>query len=158
MRKSHFLLLDTNFILDGTLFENELADLLEELDKFGCQLLTIQSVLLETLAGTKNELDLSSKITYLEMLFKRPYWQIRPLPIDNDMPSNSDILNFSRQCHKFARTDFELYLALKKYRRSNLMLITRNHTDFTNKLFTRHGFITLLGAKEIRTYGLYAVN
>lgn len=154
LRAKH-LLLDTNFLLDAGLFKQEAAELISELDKLGCGLLTTRSVLVETLGGTKDETALKDRINYLEVLFGRPFASIVSLPIERNFPTSGDFLAFSRQCNRFSATDFELFLTLKKYKSSGILLITRNHSDFTSKICDRAGFITLLGDKEIRTYGVY---
>jgi hypothetical protein len=153
--RSKHVLLDTNFLIDASIFKEEAAELVPQLRSLGCDLLTTRSVILETLGGTKDETALRKKIGYLEVLFGRSLGQIVSLPIERDLPANNDLLAFSRQCNKFSPTDFELFLTLKKYKSSGILLITRNHSDFTNKICDRTGFITLLGDKEIRTYGVY---
>ncbi len=155
--KSKYLLLDTNFLIDASIFRNEAVGLIEELRIMECELVTTRAVLIEFFGGTKNPVEYDTKVEFIELLFGKPLDKIVSLPIDKDLPIRDDLIGFSRQCHRFAATDFELYLTLKKYSNAQLMLVTRNHTDFTVSLFKREGFITLLGAKEIRTYGLYTL-
>jgi hypothetical protein len=154
--KSKPLLLDTNFVIDTIIFNKESVDLIAQLRALNCDLITTRAVLTETLGGTKDSDHLKAKITHLELLFQKPFKDIVKLPIERELPTGDDILKFSRQCNKFDTTDFELYLTLKKYCHTGIMLITRNHTDFTSTLFERNGFITLFGNKEIKTYGLYS--
>lgn len=144
-------------MIDGLAFAVELADLLSELRELYCDLITTRSSVVEFLGGTKNEELYEKKQIFLEKLFGKPLDKIVSLPIDSSLPTRKDFLVFSRQCNKFGYVDFELYLTLKRYRTSNIFLATRNHSDFTAELFKRHGFMTLLGKKEIRTYGLYSV-
>jgi hypothetical protein len=153
--QSSFLLLDTNFLIDASIFRAEAVDLIAELRKMDCELVTTRAVLVEFLGGTKNPVEYDAKVLFVELLFGKTLDKIVSLPIDSKLPNKTDLLDFSRQCQKFAPTDFELFLTLKKYSHSSLILISRNHTDFTSRLFKRKGFITLLGDKEIRTYGLY---
>lgn len=153
--RSRNVLIDTNFLIDATIFKKEAADLIGQLNSLGCNLLTTRAVIIETLGGTKDETHLKDKIDYVELLFSRPFDKIVSLPIERDLPNIKDLLSFSRQCNKFGTTDFELFLTLQKYKSSGILLITRNHSDFTNKICDRAGFITLLGDKEIRTYGIY---
>lgn len=158
--KSKFLLLDTNFLIDASIFRAEAGDLIDKLRSLGCELVTTRAVLIEFLGGTKNLVEYQAKVEFVELLFGKPLADIVSLPIDKTLPDRNDLVKFSRQCHKFAPTDFELYLTLKKYNHGNLVLVSRNHTDFTTGdtgLFKRQGFITLLGNKEIRTYGLYTL-
>lgn len=155
--RSKFLLLDTNFLIDASIFSTEAVGLIGDLRKMECELVTTRSVLIEFLGGTKNPDELDAKIRFVELLFGKSLAGIVALPIDKDLPPKTDILNFSRQCKRFAATDFELFLTLKKYSHDNLVLISRNHTDFTSRAFHRQGFITLLGDKEIRTYGIYTI-
>jgi rRNA-processing protein FCF1 len=149
------LLLDTNFIIDAIIFREEAVGLIAQLREINCELLTTRSVVVETLGGTKNETDLKAKVVHLELLFGKKLDKIVSLPIERDLPEIKSLLDYSRQCNKFGTTDFELFLTLKKYKHAGIMLVTRNHLDFTGRLFNRQGFITLLGNKEIRTYGLY---
>jgi len=155
--QSKFLLLDTNFLIDASIFSTEAVGLIAELRAMNCELVTTRAVLIEFLGGTKNLVEYQTKVEFVELLFGKTLDEIVNLPIDRGLPERNDLVKFSRQCKKFAATDFELYLTLKKYNHSNLVLISRNHTDFTTSLFKRQGFITLLGSKEIRTYGLYSL-
>jgi len=155
--KAKPLLLDTNFVIDTIIFNKESVDLIEQLRTLKCDLITTRAVLVETLGGTKDFDYINAKIKHLELLFQKPFEQIVKLPIEREMPDSDDVLKFSRQCNKFDTTDFELYLTLKKYQHTGIMLITRNHTDFTSALFDRNGYITLFSNKEIKTYGLYSV-
>jgi len=155
--KAKFLLLDTNFLIDASIFSAEAVDLIAELRAMGCELVTTRAVLVEFFGGTKNLVEYQTKVEFVELLFGRTLDEIVSLPIDRSLPDRNDLVKFSRQCRKFAATDFELYLTLKKYSHNNLILVSRNHTDFTTSLFKREGFITLLGSKEIRTYGLYSL-
>ncbi len=153
--RSKHVLLDANFLIDASLFEREAADLFIELINLDCDLLAIRAVILETLGGTKDEAMLNDRVDYLEIIFGRPFNTMVGLPIERDLPAKADMLAFSRQCNKFSSTDFELFSTLKKYKSSGMLLITRNHKDFTSKICKREGYITLFGNKEIRTYGVY---
>ncbi len=153
--RSKHALLDTNFLIDASIFEEEAAELVSQLQGLNCDLLTTRSVILEALGGTKDEARLNDKIAYLELVFGRPFANMVGLPLERDLPSKTDLLAFSRQCNKFSATDFELFLTLKKYKSSGILLITRNHSDFTSKVCNRAGYVTLFGDKEIRTYGVY---
>lgn len=155
--KSKFLLLDTNFLIDASIFSDEAVELIAELRSMDCELVTTRAVLIEFFGGTKNLVEYEAKVRFVELLFGKVLGQIVGLPIDKDLPDRNDMVKFSRQCQKFAPTDFELFLTLKKYNHGNLVLVSRNHTDFTARLFKREGFITLLGDREIRTYGLYTL-
>ncbi len=155
---SKFLLVDTNFLIDASIFSGEVVDLIAAFRTMGCELITTRAVLLEFLGGTKNPVEYDLKVQFVELLFGKRLTEIVSLPIDKELPTKEDLVKFSQQCKKFAPTDFELYLTLKKYSHGNLLLISRNHTDFTARLFKRQGFITLLGDKEIRTYGLYTIH
>jgi len=153
--RSKYVLLDTNFLIDASMFRQEVGNLIDQLNSLGCSLLTTRSVILEALGGTNNENDLDDKLAYLEIVFGRPFNELERLPIERRLPDKAELLSFSRQCNKFATTDFELFLMLEKYKSSGILLISRNHKDFTSKICNRTGFITLLGNKEIRTYGIY---
>lgn len=153
--RSKYALLDTNFLLDALAFKEEAAEFIAQLRDLGCDLLTSRAVIVEALGGTKDSTLLGKKVNYLEALFGRSLSQIVSLPIERKLPATEDLLRFGRQCRKFSATDFELFLTLKKYQSSGIVLITRNHSDFSNKICERVGFITLLGDKEVRTYGVY---
>lgn len=155
--ESKFLLLDTNFLIDASIFPDEALKLVERLRILGCELITTRAVLVEFLGGTHNSDHYKTKVNFLELLFGKDLGQIVSLPIETKLPTQDEFINFSRQTNKFAATDFELYLTLRKYNHGNLVLVSRNHSDFTTRLFKREGFITLLGEKEIRTYGLYTL-
>jgi hypothetical protein len=155
--QSKFLLLDTNFLIDASIFPSEALGLVEKLRKLSCELVTTRAVIIEFLGGTRNRDHHKAKVDFLELLFGKALTNLVGLPIEARLPTQEEIISFSRQTNKFSPTDFELYLTLEKYSHGNLVLISRNHTDFTTKLFKREGFITLLGEKEIRTYGLYTL-
>lgn len=151
--KDAFLVIDTNFIIDAWLFKEEAADLLAKLDALNCYLMATRSVVIEFLGGTKDADSLTAKLEFLEKLFARPIDRIF-VPYKPDFPKHDEFIEFSRQANNFSCTDFELYLTLKKYA-GRVMLMTRNHKDFTAPTFERKGFITLLGKKEVHTHGLY---
>jgi hypothetical protein len=155
--RSKFLLLDTNFLIDASIFRIEAVDLIAELRAMNCELVTTRAVLIEFFGGIKNLVEYQAKVEFVELLFGKPLDKIASLSINKELPARDDVVKFSRQCQRFGVTDFELYLTLKKYSHSNLILVSRNHTDFTSRLFKRPGFITLLGDREIRTYGLYTL-
>jgi hypothetical protein len=151
-----YLLLDTNFLFDGLLFPTELAELLAKLSDLSCNLITTRSVIIEFLGGTPNDELYDKKTVFLEQLFGKELGKIVSLPIEAALPNKEDFLVFSRQCNKFSYVDFEMYLTLKKYKHSKILMASRNHRDFTTAIFNRKGFMTLLSKKEIRTYGLYS--
>jgi rRNA-processing protein FCF1 len=155
--KNSTILIDTNFIMDAWMFKVEFADLLAKIYQLECDIVSIRSVLIEFLGGTKDEEYLKAKINFLELIFGKAIDQsFRTLPANRTFPNNEDFLAFSRQANKFGSVDFELFLNLAKYKTPNFYLLTRNHGDFTANLFERKGFITLFGAKEVRTYCLYS--
>jgi hypothetical protein len=141
-------------LVDAYRLPVEFADLLEELVKLGCDIVTTKSIIIEFLGGTKGKADLEKKVSFLEKMFGRKFDDRPYLPLDRDTPDLQDILIFSRQANKFGIADFELYQTLKKYA-STIVLVSRNHKDFTQKITERISFITLLGDAEIHTYGLY---
>lgn len=153
--RSKYLLLDTNFIIDALIFRAQAIELIERFRDLACELITTPAVITEFLGGTKDKGDFEAKVRHLEILFGKPLAKIVSLVVGKDFPAQDAFLAFSRQCNKFGTTDFELYLTLKKFSTGGLLLVTRNHSDFTNKICDRVGFITLLGNKEIRTYGMY---
>ena len=103
--QSKYVLLDTNFLIDASIFKREAADLFVRLKSLVSDLLVTRPVILETLGGTKNETDLNGKVVYLETVFSRPFNNIIGLPIERDLPASTDILSFSRQCNKFSQAD-----------------------------------------------------
>ena len=153
--KGATILFDTNVLIDSWLFQAEFADLLAKFRACNCYLTTTKQVVIEFLGGTKSESNISEKVKFLETVFAKPISGLF-LPSDKASPIEDEFLEFSRQANKFSVTDFELFWFLKKYSRSGLLLMTRNHSDFTAPTFERKGFITLLGKNEIHTHGLYA--
>lgn len=148
------LLLDTNALIDAFRLPAEFYDLAAELAGMGCDFVTTKSIAIEFLGGTTDKSDLDKKKEFLEATFNKQLGKIY-LPLDHTEPDLDDILKFSRQANKFGIADYELYCTLKKYG-DKIALITRNHKDFSTSLTTRIGFITLLGDKEIHTYGVYS--
>lgn len=150
------LLLDTNALLDAFRLPAEFYDLANEFAKLGCDLVTTKTIAIEFLGGTSDKDNLDKKKKFLEITFNKELKNIY-LPLDHNEPDTDDILNFSRQANKFSIADYELYCTLKKYDK-RIALVTRNHKDFSTTITTRISFITLLGIKEIHTYGVYAYN
>lgn len=155
LKRSH-LLLDTNFLIDALMFASEFADLLLRLRELECDLITTRSVIIEYLGGTHDTKSYKKKVDFLELMFGKPVGSIISLPVDS-VPDEENLIAFSRQCNTFDPIDYELFLTMKKYHHSKILLMTRNHADFTTRLFKRSDFVTLLGAKQIRTYGLYSL-
>lgn len=151
------VLIDTNVIIDASLFKVEFADLQEKFSTLDCDLTTTRSVITEFLGSTKDEQELDQKINFLEQIFGRQLNAIS-LPHNPELPSKEKFLKFSKQANKFGVTDFDLFVAMQKYSHVRLLLMTRNHSDFTFPTFERAGFITLLGKKQIHTHGLYKYN
>jgi hypothetical protein len=154
--KDSTILVDTNVLFDAWKFKTEFADLLTKLTDLDCYLVTTPAVVIEFLGGTKGQDDLKAKVEFIEAVFGKTLSNIF-LPLAQQFPDAGSFLAFSRQANNFSTTDFELYCALKKYAHSGLMLMTRNHRDFTPPMFNRQGFITLVGTKEIHTHCLYGL-
>lgn len=148
------LLLDTNALLDAYRLPAEFYDLANKFAELGCDLVTTKSIVLEFLGGTTDEENINKKKEFLEVTFGKKLAAIY-LPIDHTEPDIKELLAFSRQANKFTIPDYELYCTLKKYG-ARIALISRNHKDFSTSLIKRISFITLLGASEIHTYGVYA--
>ena len=148
------LLLDTNALLDAYRLPAEFYDLANEFAELDCDLVTTKSIIIEFLGGTTDKANMDKKRQFLELTFGKKLAAIY-LPLDHAEPNTDDLLAFSRQANKFAVPDFELYCTLKKYG-SRIALMSRNHKDFSTRLTKRISFITLLGASEIHTYGIYA--
>lgn len=148
------LLLDMNALLDAFRLPAEFYDLVNELAELGCDLVTTRSIAIEFLGGTTDAAALTKKQEFLEVTFSKSLSYVY-LPLEHTMPTTDEFLLFSRNANKFSLADFELYCTLKKYRQ-HIALITRNHKDFSTKIMDRLSFITLLGAAEIHTYGVYA--
>lgn len=147
------LLFDTNALIDAFRLPAEFYDLATDLAYAGCDFVTTKSIAIEFLGGTSEKAALEKKKEFLEVTFGKALEKIY-LPLDHTPPNLNDILVFSRQANKFDIADYELYCTLKKYG-EKIALITRNHKDFSSTLTSRVGFITLLGDKEIHTYGVY---
>ncbi len=147
------LLLDTNALLDAFRLPSEFYDLAKTLANLDCDFVTTKTIAIEFLGGTSDSSGIKTKKEFLEVVFNKKLESIY-LPLDHTAPDIEDILAFSRQANKFSIADYELYCTLKKYG-DRIALVTRNHKDFSTKLTNRISFITLLGTKEIHTYGIY---
>ncbi len=152
--KNSALLIDTNVLFDAWLFSDAFAALRAKFTDLDCYLFTTRSVVIEFLGGTQDEDSLKTKIAFIEVIFGRKLEQLF-LPLEPMFPKPDLFLSFNRHIKNFSSTDFALYCALRKYHKSNLILMTRNHKDFGQPDIERIGFITLLGRKEVHTHGLY---
>ncbi len=149
------LLFDTNALIDAYRLPVEFFELLQEFELLECDVATTKSITIEFLGGTTDSDDMDKKIAFLEIIFgKKLSGDNFYLPLARDFPDKDDFLTFSRAANRFSPTDFELFRTMKKYQHS-LVLISRNHKDFSTKLADRISFITLLGKSEIHTYGVY---
>lgn len=151
---NRWLLLDTNALIDAYRLPSEFVDLANSFGEMGCTLITTHEIVLEFLGGTQDSSNMQKKKEFIEKLFGRTVGKVY-LPIDQNAPDIETLLEFSRQASSFSIADYELYLTLKKYG-VKIALVTRNHKDFSTTLTKRISFITLLGNKEIHTYGIYA--
>lgn len=153
--KNKTLLLDTNALIDAYRLSTEFVALLDEFVTLGCDLTATRSVIIEFLGSTTDAQIIKGKAELIEMIFgKKLTSNTFYLPLDHKMPELETFLIFSRQVKNFSAIDFEIYRTMQKYR-SHLLLVTRNHKDFSTKLVERISFITLLGTAEIHTYGVY---
>lgn len=147
------LLLDTNVLIDAFRLPEEFYDFTSGLIENQCDIVTTKSIAIEFLGGTSEHALLAKKKSFLESTFNKELNNLY-LPLDRMPPDINDIMAFSRQANKFSIVDYELFCTLKKYG-TNIALLTRNHKDFSTTLTKRIGFVTLLGDKEIHTYGVY---
>lgn len=152
--KNKLLLLDTNALIDAYRLPNEFYLLLKEFESLDCAVVTTKTICGEFIGGTKNPQSLNQKVAFLEELFgKKLHSENLFLNTNSTFPESKDFLEFSRQANKFSLVDFEIFTLLKQL--NDVLLISRNHKDFTTRLVYRISFITLLGIAEIHTYGVY---
>lgn len=149
--KDHQILLDTNIFIDVLINPIQFTNLLKELKENGCNLFTTELVAAEFIRGTVS----IDKILQREKLIEDIIESY--LPITNQTFENclKLIKLYGEDSKSLSITDLLLGSFLVDNPKE-LLLITKNITDFPTNIFKLETFINLIYRKSIQTYGIYS--
>ncbi len=142
------ILIDTCFLIDSGLWSGRFASFIEILNEKKVAKLSISLVRSEfVMATSKTSYD--QKLRYFETLIDGL------LPIDSsvELLTNDLIAEYSQDIKGVSPVDLYLGGMIKRYKL--LYLLTKNHSDFPERLFTRKALINFELPKAIWTYALY---
>lgn len=148
--KNKHLLLDTCVFIDALLNPGEFGGLFETLRNNGIILVTIEPVLIEFVQGTFDEKKMNDKKEFIDT-FVESY-----LPIPKTLFTNIErlLLEYREDGKGLSMTDLILGAMLMQFP-SNLLLLTKNTTEFPTNIFTLSTHMNLLHRKGIHSYGVY---
>jgi len=148
--KGKHLLLDTNVFIDAFAHPKVFGDFFNELKSNDNVVVTLESVKIEFLTGSSNIEKYTQREEYMDKI------------IDAYLPITPDTLTKAFQLitelgidgSSISVTDYQLGSCLKKYKK-NICLITKNTSDFPQRVFSVLGVVNFPFNKGIQTYGFY---
>lgn len=144
-----FVFLDTNCLIGAFVYPNLFSKLFDDLKQFGCEFLTISSVVFEFTRGTKTIEEFNSKLEFLENLAS--IYQI-----EKHLEDFKDLtITLQKIKGTASYTDFLLIAALYKFRKAPSYLLNSNHNDCPLEILDREAIVTVDTDKDIKNYGIY---
>ncbi len=148
--KDKHILLDTNIFIDASSRPKIYGEFFNTLRSHDITLATIDLVQLEFLKGSSNRTKYDEKKIYLNDT------------IDVILPTQSEeyknayelLLEFGIDGKAVSNTDLMLASLLKRFGK-NIFLLTRDTTDFIERMFNLQYIINCPHPKGIFTYGIY---
>ncbi|MEK7163729.1 MAG: PIN domain-containing protein [Patescibacteria group bacterium] len=146
--KDVWIVLDTNFLIDFYSKQDQYAPIFEKLRKRNNTIVTIDLVRTEFIRSKSKEV-VEAKVDFLGKMVETI------LPLDNETLRlvQPTIEIYASDMDKVELTD--IYLACVIQRHSKVYLLTRNHSDFPCRLFSRSNIFNVGLEKDIKTYALY---
>jgi predicted nucleic acid-binding protein len=149
--KGRHVLLDTSVFIDAFTHTKEFSKFFSQCKDNGIPLVTLNEVLFEFLKGAPEKEKLLEKKAYLEEIIEAY------LPIQNNIYKHVEILlnHYKFESKSLSITDLLLGAALVRYGK-NLVLMTKNITEFPTNIFELETYINLIHIKAIHNYGFYS--
>lgn len=148
--KNKHLLLDTNVFIDCSLNPQVFINFLNSLKQNQITLTTIDLVKIEFLKGAP-ELN---KFKEKESLFNSITDHIIPITADITKNVYSLINKYKINGAALSVTDLYLGACLSKFK-NNLLLLTKDTTDFPQNIFNIKSIINITYPRSIHLYGIY---
>jgi len=147
---NNHLLLDTCVFIDASLHPGEFTDLFSKMRSSGVTLVTLDSVKAEFFKGAPNRNKLKDKEKIVDDIIKTC------LTVDDITYNNTFelIKRYLQDGASLSITDFLLGATLLKHPK-NLMLLTKNTTEFPISIFDLKTYFNILYNKGLHTYGVY---
>jgi len=144
------ILLDTNVFIDAFNNPEKFAKFFNELKDNHSTIVTIKPVLHEFFKGAQDDKKLKEKILYAEEITDTI------LPFSEDIYKNVDTLikKYREKGKSLSTVDLMLGAYLMKYG-ENIFLLTKDTTDFSNKIFEFVSHVHLVHDKGVHILGLY---
>ena len=149
--KDKQVLCDTNVFIDALVHPVQFGTFFNQLKENNVQLTTIYAVLMEFVKGVPAT-KFQERIVFIEQVIGNYF-----LPITKEMydSSLSLIALHKEEGRGVSITDLLLGGALMQDQ-NNLLLLTKNISDFPRNIFTLETFCHLLHRKAIQNYGVYS--
>lgn len=148
--KEKHLLLDTNFFRDVAVKPTIYNDFINELKSSDVTLATIDLVKYELLKGSSNRDKYDAKIKLIDDIVD----VIIPLSAQTYSEVYKLIIEYGIEGTPVGITDLFLGAVLKQYGQ-NIFLLTRDTTDFIQRIFELNSIVNVPRSKGIFTYGIY---
>lgn len=150
--KTKHLLLDSSIFIDASIHPSEFTELVNVLKVNDVTLVTIKPVIVEFLKGAADKTRANEKLKIVNDI------------IETSLPITDNILDLSLELtskygvegKSLSVTDILLGAFLLFYN-ENLLLVTKNTTDFPDNIFKVETFFNLIHRKGIQSYGLYTI-
>lgn len=152
---SSFVFLDTNVFIDAynnpELFRKEFDNLKDN----GHVLLTLNTVALEFLKGSRSIQEYKKKQEFMNNIIEMIFSFTKDA---EDMALKLAII-FQSPGGNTAITDFYLGAILMKFQSlGSSCVLTKNHKDFPTTIFDRLSLLTIQGEKDVQVFGYYKFN
>lgn len=144
------ILLDTNFFIDALLHLEEFESLILQLKTNGTRLITIEPVIIEFLKGLPNKEKFDERI----QLISKTADEIFPVSADTLRYSTYLVEQYGEDGKGMSVVDIILGGIILEYR-NNLLLLTKNTTDFPTNIFAFKSYFHLVLKRAIQVYALY---
>lgn len=146
--KDVWIVLDTNFLIDFYSKQDQYAPIFESLRKRNNTVITIDLVRAEFIRSKSREI-VEAKADFLNKIVEAM------LPLDNETLKlvQPTIQVYGNDMDKVELTDIYLACVIQRY--NKVYILTRNHSDFPCRLFSRSNIFNVGLEKDIKTYALY---
>lgn len=143
-----WIVIDTNFLIDFYSKQQAYAQVVRELKNRGNSIVSVEHVRCEFIRSKTKDV-VKSKSEFFSQLIESL------LPLDQEVYKlvQPTIEAYGEDIEKVSITDLFLACTIQRY--SKVHLLTRNHSDFPTKLFSRSHIFTVESEKDVKAYALY---
>lgn len=151
--RGKYLLVDTNFLIDASLYREIFREIINLFKENQVALITITPVIAEFLRGSANQTEYEKKLAYLELVLDQPV-----LPVDettNELLLDKVIKFYRSRGSKTEMTDLFLASTLLRYTNGLTFLLTSDHKGFPTSLFDIVGMFPVQLEADLRIFCVY---